>query len=123
MIGDLSFVIRALSRDDSLCTVIRRSPATIVDGYSQPGPTTEIENVKLQILPAPRSRQKRDRGEGTNESITILSPSFQLFTSDTSSGGVADRVVWRGRTYEIASVKDWKHTANYRRYTAVRVGP
>lgn len=69
----------------------------------------------------PKEVEKLEENERTKEAITVYT-STPLQTSDVSSQGKADVVVWMNKSYEVKLTEDWSEQAGYSRSIATRLG-
>lgn len=67
----------------------------------------------------PKEIEKLPENERTKEAITVFTRNV-LFTSDVSTQGKADEILWNGRTYEVRITEDWSAQAQYAKSIATR---
>ncbi len=82
--------------------------------------TTENLTDAVVQPSSPKEMEKLPENERTKEAITVYTRNA-LLTSDVSSQGKADQIIWGGRTYEVRLAGDWTAQAQYARAIATRV--
>lgn len=102
---------------------VRRFPAGSYGAtgrYDAPAPTDTPTDAVVNPSTS-KEIEKLPENERTKEAITVYTRN-PLLTSDVSSQGKADQIVWNGRTYEVQVVGDWSVQAQYAFAVATRIG-
>jgi hypothetical protein len=104
-------------------TVKRKSTGTFTKGrYTPAGSETTftVENASVQPLAGKELLQLAE-GFRTKEVKKVYSP-VELRTADAEAGHEADRVVYKGETYEVHDAVDWDEHGKYWKCLIVKVG-
>lgn len=92
---------------------VQRFSGAYVDGIWQPGtPATFTTDLSVQPLAGRERQQLPELYRSRQIAKAYGMPSntqaeLPLKTTDTAASSMADRVVYKGRTYEVISVEDW----------------
>lgn len=115
---------RILPRFNVAPLTVRRKPVgTFVKGrYVPSGAETvfTIANCSLQPMD-PEELELLPEGFRTKQVVKIYSPE-ELHTGDAEAGQEADRIEYRGETFEVHSVEDWDDHGAYWKAVAVKMG-
>lgn len=102
-------------------SVTRERSGYYVQGrYQEVAPETFSVTAAVQVVQG-RQRQLLPEGVRTR-SIIQLFTATELCTERTAAAAKADRVTWRGNTYEVFEVEDWVTDGGYYRVLAASVG-
>lgn len=95
-----------INRFASELTVTRETPGTYVNGYYR-NVSTQTFTIMATVEPLDgNDLLMLSEGERSKEAIRIYTPS-ELFTVDTARMRNADFVTYRGKKFQVHSVKTW----------------
>ena len=115
---NLAGTIRRLAR--ASYTVTRFAQGAYENGRFVRGAPTQF-TIRALIQPTRGQDLLRlPEGERTRELVTIYTTD-ELHTANAPGGAAADRVTWRGETYEVQGVERWDEIAGFWKAIAAKV--
>lgn len=119
---DVSLAVDALSSDD----VVRQRGAagSYVDGTWTPGAVTSA-TIRASVTPLPaREVERLADGQRTRGGIRVITTATDgLRVAQRETGVPCDRLVYRGRVYEVSAVDDWTSYGGWVDARALEVEP
>ncbi len=118
---DLSCAIDEIAVD---LTIVRHYPPTVVKGRVQSAPIEKLIKTRGSFQPSKQKElQLLPEGMRNGGAMTLfLGGGQDLVTVDTSACKIPDRILYRGATYQVMTVDDWRDTAGYVMAICVRTG-